>query len=68
MSIGATLARRHLDGVVQHETRGGPEKRDFVYVAAIIDGTTHKVLAHPRSISMTSEFCVDVLNALQKAA
>ena len=38
-----------------------PMKRGFVYLVAIIDWATRKVLAHRVSISMTSDFCVEAL-------
>lgn len=38
-----------------------PMKRGFVYLVAIIDWATRKVLAHRLSISMTSDFCVEAL-------
>ena len=38
-----------------------PMKRGFVYLVAIVDWATRKVLAHRVSISMTSEFCVEAL-------
>ena len=42
-------------------------RRGFVYLVAIVDWATRKVLAHRVSISMTSEFCVDALNeAIEK--
>lgn len=39
-----------------------PMRRGFVYLVAIVDWATRKVLAHRVSISMTSDFCVDALN------
>jgi len=36
-------------------------KRGFVYLVAILDWATRKVLAHRVSISMTSDFCVEAL-------
>src|SRR5437773_4741989 len=36
-------------------------KRGFVYVVAIIDWATRRVLAHRVSISMTADFCVEAL-------
>lgn len=39
-----------------------PMRRGFVYLVAIIDWATRKVLAHRVSISMTSDFCIDALN------
>jgi putative transposase len=36
-----------------------PLKRGFVYLVAIIDWATRRVLAHRVSISMTADFCVD---------
>jgi len=38
-----------------------PMKRGFVYLVAIIDWATRRVLAHRLSISMTADFCVDAL-------
>ncbi len=38
-----------------------PMKRGFVYLVAIIDWATRKVLAHRLSISMTADFCVEAL-------
>jgi len=38
-----------------------PLKRGFVYLVAIIDWATRRVLAHRVSISMTADFCVDAL-------
>jgi hypothetical protein len=38
-----------------------PMKRGFVYLVAIIDWATRRVLAHRVSISMTTEFCVEAL-------
>jgi putative transposase len=38
-----------------------PMKRGFVYLVAIIDWATRRVLAHRVSISMTADFCVDAL-------
>jgi putative transposase len=38
-----------------------PMKRGFVYLVAIIDWATRRVLAHRVSISMTPEFCVEAL-------
>ena len=38
-----------------------PMKRGFVYLVAIIDWATRKVLAHRVSISMTTDFCVEAL-------
>jgi putative transposase len=38
-----------------------PMKRGFVYLVAIIDWATRKVLAHQVSISMTPDFCVEAL-------
>lgn len=44
-----------------------PMRRGFVYLVAIVDWATRKVLAHRVSISMTSEFCVEALNeAIEK--
>lgn len=39
-----------------------PMRRGFVYLVAIIDWATRKVLAHRVSISMTTDFCIDALN------
>lgn len=38
-----------------------PMKRGFVYLVAIIDWATRKVLAHRVSISMTPDFCIEAL-------
>jgi putative transposase len=38
-----------------------PMSRGFVYLVAIIDWATRRVLAHRVSISMTPDFCVEVL-------
>ncbi len=38
-----------------------PMKRGFVYLVAILDWATRKVLAHRVSISMTPDFCVEAL-------
>ena len=38
-----------------------PMRRGFVYLVAILDWATRKVLAHRVSISMTTDFCVDAL-------
>jgi putative transposase len=38
-----------------------PMKRGFVYLMAIIDWATRRVLAHRVSISMTADFCVEAL-------
>ncbi len=38
-----------------------PMKHGFVYLVAIIDWATRRVLAHRVSISMTSDFCVEAL-------
>jgi putative transposase len=38
-----------------------PMKRGFVYLVAIIDWATRKVLAHRVAISMTADFCVEAL-------
>jgi putative transposase len=38
-----------------------PMKRGFVYLVAIIDWATRRVLAHRVSISMTPDFCVEAL-------
>ena len=35
--------------------------RGFVYLAAIVDWATRRVLAHRVSISMDSQFCVETL-------
>ena len=44
-----------------------PMRRGFVYLVAIVDWATRKVLAHRVSISMTAAFCVDALNeAIEK--
>jgi putative transposase len=40
-----------------------PMKRGFVYLVAIIDWATRRVLAHRVSISMTTDFCVEALEA-----
>ena len=39
-----------------------PMRRGFVYLVAVVDWATRKVLAHRVSISMTSDFCVEALN------
>lgn len=39
-----------------------PMRRGFVYLVAIIDWATRKVLAHRVSISMTTDFCLEALN------
>lgn len=39
-----------------------PMRRGFVYLVAIVDWATRKVLAHRVSISMTTDFCVEALN------
>ena len=39
-----------------------PMKRGFVYLVAIIDWATRRVLAHRVSISMTADFCVEALH------
>jgi putative transposase len=39
-----------------------PMRRGFVYLVAIIDWATRKVLAHRLSITMTPDFCVEALN------
>lgn len=39
-----------------------PMRRGFVFLVAIIDWATRKVLAHRVSISMTTDFCVEALN------
>ena len=36
-------------------------RRGFVYLVAIIDWATRRVLAHRVSISMTADFCVEAL-------
>ena len=38
-----------------------PMHRGFVYLVAILDWATRKVLAHRVSISMTTDFCVEAL-------
>jgi len=38
-----------------------PMRRGFVYLVAIMDWATRKVLAHQVSISMASDFCVEAL-------
>ncbi len=38
-----------------------PMKRGFVYLVAIIDWATRRVLSHRVSISMTTDFCVEAL-------
>src|SRR6266568_3737415 len=38
-----------------------PLKRGFVYLVAIVDWATRRVLAHRVSISMTADFCVEAL-------
>jgi putative transposase len=38
-----------------------PMRRGFVYLVAIIDWATRRVLAHRLSISMTADFCVAAL-------
>jgi putative transposase len=38
-----------------------PMKRGFVYLVAIVDWATRRVLAHRVSISMTTDFCVEAL-------
>lgn len=44
-----------------------PMKRGFVYLVAILDWATRKVLAHRVSISMTTDFCVEALEeAIEK--
>lgn len=44
-----------------------PMRRGFVYLVAIVDWATRKVLAHRVSISMTTDFCVEALNeAIEK--
>jgi putative transposase len=39
-----------------------PMRRGFVYLVAIVDWATRKVLAHRVSISMTADFCIEALN------
>jgi putative transposase len=39
-----------------------PMRRGFVYLVAIIDWATRKVLSHRVSISMTTDFCIEALN------
>jgi putative transposase len=44
-----------------------PMKRGFVYLCAVMDWATRKVLAHRVSITMTADFCVEALQeAIQK--
>jgi putative transposase len=44
-----------------------PMRRGFVYLVAIVDWATRKVLAHRVSISMTTDFCVEALTeAIEK--
>ena len=44
-----------------------PMRRGFVYLVAIVDWATRKVLSHRVSISMTSDFCVEALTeAIEK--
>lgn len=44
-----------------------PMARGFVYLAAIIDWATRRVLAHRLSISMHADFCIDALEeAIEK--
>ena len=38
-----------------------PMKQGFVYLVAILDWATRKVLAHRASISLSTDFCVEVL-------
>jgi putative transposase len=38
-----------------------PMKRGFVYLCAVMDWATRKVLAHRLSITMTADFCVEAL-------
>jgi putative transposase len=38
-----------------------PMRRGFVYLAAIVDWATRKVLAHRVSISMSTDFCIEAL-------
>jgi putative transposase len=47
------LGHRHITYI--------PMKRGFVYLVAILDWATRKVLAHRVSISMTTDFCVEAL-------
>ena len=39
-----------------------PMKRGFVYLCAVVDWASRKVLAHRVSISMDTAFCLDTLN------
>lgn len=39
-----------------------PMRRGFVYLFAIVDWATRKVLAHRISISMTADFCIEAFN------
>jgi len=39
-----------------------PMRRGFVYLVAVIDWATRKVLSHRVSISMAPDFCVEALN------
>ena len=44
-----------------------PMRRGFVYLVAIVDWATRRVLSHRVSISMTADFCVEALNeAIEK--
>jgi putative transposase len=44
-----------------------PMRRGFVFLVAILDWATRKVLAHRVSISMTTDFCVEALEeAIEK--
>ena len=38
-----------------------PMARGFVYLAAIVDWASRRVLAHRVSISMDTEFCLEAL-------
>ena len=38
-----------------------PMRRGFVYLVAILDWATRKVLAHRVSISLTTDFCIEAL-------
>lgn len=44
-----------------------PMKRGFVYLVAIQDWATRRVLAHRLSTTMTADFCVDALEAAIEA-
>ena len=39
-----------------------PMRRGFVYLVAIVDRATRKVLAHRLSITMSTDFCVEALD------